>query len=463
MKTIFMTIYDGAITKNLLRTDFWKVLKEKKDLRFVFFVTPDKVDYYKEHFGGENVFVEVLPRDEFNRNLIYRILTDVLLNSIPTNTVKIREYNRFYLRRGPILKRLSLFIIRRILWYLSKLSLWRRLLRYIYKFFASKSFTPYFEKYRPDLVFAPNMIATEDMQVIGEAKKRGVKTLGMIKSWDSITSKVFIMFKPDKLIVYSPLLKQELIKYSDFPLENILISGIPQFDAYRDKDIIVPREEFLGKLGLDPKKKTIMFCASGDIYAPYDMEILDILNNFIKSGQFAVPVNVLIRPHPKYDAYDALIAQKYPEFIVDRPGKYVHKTSLGSWEFENRDIVHLANSLKHADIVINTSSTMGLESCIFNTPVINIAFDGYHIVPYWLSTRRFCDYNHVDYLLKTGGMRNAKSKEEFLTYINDYLKNPGLDEEGRKRMVREQLHFTDGKSGERIANYLLEMFYEKQH
>ena len=456
MKTIFMTIYDGAIAKNLLRTDFWKVLKVKNDLRVVLFATPDKAPYYREKFGAKNVFIESLPRDEFNKNIIYRIFTELVLNSIHTNTVKIRQYNRFFISRGNFPKRLILWVLRRIIWYLGALKIWRNFLRFIYKFFASASFAPYFDKYQPDLVFAPNMVSTEDSQILLEAKKRNIKTLGMIKSWDNLTSKTFILVRPDKLIVHNPKIKEEAAKYGDFPVENIFISGIPQYDFYLRKDVILPREDFFRNFNLDPQKKLIFFCAPGDIYAPDDEENIDILHRYFKEGKIQHPVNVLISIHPKYNFKTNSFEDKYSPFVFVRIGTYP-KEALSAWEFEDKDIVYLINCLYHSDIVINTASTMTIEACILDRPVISIAFDGRQKKKYWLSTRRYCDLEHYSNLIKAGGVRLAKNPEELLFSINQYLENPTLNRKGRERIAKEQLYKLDGRSGQRIGNFLLEM------
>jgi len=151
--------------------------------------------------------------------------------------------------------------------------------------------------------------------------------------------------------------------------------------------------------------------------------------------------------------------ERYKPFILTRIGTYPRE-HLSSWEFEDRDIVHLINCLYHSNIVINTASTMTIESCIFNKPVISIAFDGYKKRNYWTSVRRFCDYNHYSNLIKAGGVRVAKNPEELLVLINEYLANPELDNKGRKRIVEEQLYKLDGKSGERIGNFLLEFLYQ---
>ena len=66
-------------------------------------------------------------------------------------------------------------------------------------------------------------------------------------------------------------------------------------------------------------------------------------------------------------------------------------------------------------------------------------------------------YNHLYYqnLIKSGGIRFVKNKQELAKWINIYLKNPDIDKEGRKRIVKEQCWQIDGRAGERVADFLV--------
>jgi hypothetical protein len=50
--------------------------------------------------------------------------------------------------------------------------------------------------------------------------------------------------------------------------------------------------------------------------------------------------------------------------------------------------------------------------------------------------------------------------EELTDYINSYLRDPELDGIGRRKIREEQCWKLDGKSGERIANYILKYLDE---
>ena len=46
--------------------------------------------------------------------------------------------------------------------------------------------------------------------------------------------------------------------------------------------------------------------------------------------------------------------------------------------------------------------------------------------------------------------------------IAEYLGDPSIDAEGRRRMVQEQCQFLDGRSSERVATYVVETLRESR-
>jgi hypothetical protein len=69
---------------------------------------------------------------------------------------------------------------------------------------------------------------------------------------------------------------------------------------------------------------------------------------------------------------------------------------------------------------------------------------------------RFYRPNHVHYqpIVKSGGVKIVYSIDELIHSINSYLDNPGLDRDGRKRIIEEHCFKLDGKSGQRIGKFI---------
>jgi CDP-glycerol glycerophosphotransferase (TagB/SpsB family) len=117
---------------------------------------------------------------------------------------------------------------------------------------------------------------------------------------------------------------------------------------------------------------------------------------------------------------------------------------------------HLGDTLCHADVVVNVASTISIEACIFDTPVVNINFDGPGESPYVKSARRYYSFTHYVNITSRHAVRVAASADELVNAVAAYLANPALDAAGRKQVVLDQCQFTDGRSAERVIQCVLD-------
>jgi hypothetical protein len=119
-------------------------------------------------------------------------------------------------------------------------------------------------------------------------------------------------------------------------------------------------------------------------------------------------------------------------------------------DFMMENTRHLADTLHHSDVVLNVASTLAIEASIFDTPVINIGFDGQPG-----SNSRLMEWHygstHFQKVVRSGAVRIAQSADEMIALINQYLIDPSLDAAGRRRIVEDQCAFTDGRSAGRVA------------
>jgi hypothetical protein len=89
--------------------------------------------------------------------------------------------------------------------------------------------------------------------------------------------------------------------------------------------------------------------------------------------------------------------------------------------------------------------------------VVNVAWDGFSTVPYEKSCRRYYNFNHYKKIVETGGVTIAQDLEETIKQIQRYLDDPTHEAAGRAKIREEQCYKLDGRSGERIGNYLIEL------
>ncbi len=443
MKTLFITISDGEVSKNILYTDVFRRLAEH--YRLVLFVNPRKVEYFAKSFGSERVAIEAMPAP--SSAVMEEFFADLFLYSLHTQSILVKiEYS--YRSGGSSIGK----VIKLLLWTLGALYPYRVLGRLFYRLVPDHSFDQYFTHYKPALVFAANLTSMEDARILAAARRFRVKSVGLPKGWDNLTLKTFLPVFPDELLVQTMLMKDDAVRL-DYPVTRIRVVGFPKFDVYAQWEKLSSRQDFMQRLGLDPNRKLILYAGAGDQLAPHDEEILAEFLQAVEDGEIPGSPQVLVRPHPKYKyRTDTLPPRDF--WKLDRPGK---AASAGvSFEFGEDEVVHLMNSLYHCDLLIHTVSTLGIEAAIFDRPSITIAYDGAASPPQGLSVARYYQYEHMARVLKAGGMKMARNFDELVRLTTECLDNSAHDSAARSRMVAENTYKV-GTAGERVADEIIHM------
>ncbi len=463
MKTIAITISHGLLVRNLLRTDVLGVLKADRGIRVAPVILPLTSFYGNKEFAAEfndkNVAVVNWPHKLNGVEWMLRKLEDMAFFNINhVETIKIKED---VLRKKNFPKWLLFAKVKKIL------GRNRNLLKAMEMFdrsvfsYKNKKYWEVFGENKPSLVFSTDFLCTYDWGLVKAAKHFNVPVIAMVASWDHLT-KGMLPTKFDRVIVWNDFLKEQLIDYYGYKPEEIFVSGIPQFDYYvKLEGKALPRAKFLREVGAKPSQKLITYTTSPPTLAPYEQDVIEMICEAIKGDKIKYPAHLHVRFHPGDDfrRYEKL--QKYSDILTfERPGKSISSANY-VWNPDLEDMTHYVGLLKNSDVVINVCSTVSIDASAFDTPVINIAFDGREQRPYWDSTRRYYDYTHYKRIVRTKGVRAVKSEDELIKGINDYLADPALDRAGRRRIVKEMSYKFDGRSGERIAKYILKFLNER--
>ncbi|MFI5179206.1 MAG: CDP-glycerol glycerophosphotransferase family protein [Vicinamibacterales bacterium] len=234
-------------------------------------------------------------------------------------------------------------------------------------------------------------------------------------------------------------------------LDRIAVAGPPQFDSYF-RGSRASRADFCRTVGLDPSRRIITLATIPPSKFPHHAFVIDRLLEAMASGAIREPADLLIRLHPRdelrhYDAY-----RGRPHVVVEKAFRPTAARSGDGMDvdFMAENTRHLADTLHHSDVVLNVASTLAIEASIFDTPVINIGFDGQPG-----SNRALMEWHygstHFQKVVRSGAVRIAQSSAEMVDLINRYVADPSLDADGRRRIVAEQCEFTDGRSFQRVA------------
>ncbi len=203
-------------------------------------------------------------------------------------------------------------------------------------------------------------------------------------------------------------------------------------------------------MGLDSVKKTILFAPVGNRYIKNNL-----LDKTVAETLGGLDVNLLIRVPPSdYASLDGIKATK-ANVVFDVVGRGSPRGNIDRKlnEMGRADDDSLVAELSYCDVVVTGHSTITIDAAAFNKPVVLIAFDEVPR-PFNESIRRYykCDYYLP--ITKSGGVRFAETREALNPLVLRYLKDPRLEEVGRRRIVEEQAYRFDGKATERLVEAL---------
>ena len=452
MRTVFITSFFGLSARNILSTDILSILAGDSSTRVVILAPKKKQENYSKNFSAANVIVEGVDfKDAAVKGIkletaaeswLERIFFSLALNASDTSSRRVIRIEERH-NKGRYLQTAFHWILAK----LSNLKIFRRLVRTMDQLLLPKNhFSDLFEKYRPDVIFATDIYHEHDVQIMREAKARKIKVVGMVRAWDNITSHGMNRIVPDKLIVQTPRIKEEAVRYVDILSDNIFVSGIPHYDRYFTEKRS-SREELFKSLNLDPKKKTVFLAPPSNIYTrdnPISVAV-------IKELAAIKDVQLIIRLYMVGNVDLGDIKPIPGKIAIDAPPQHINFVEA---DLAPKEDAHLADLLYHSDVVIAFASTLGIDAAAFGKPVVFIGFDA-SPRPYWKSLRQYYDFDHQRYLLETGGVRLAKTMEELKRDVSGYLENPNLDQEERKKIADLFCWKMDGKSGERVGNFLV--------
>ena len=441
-KTIFISSYHSLISRNILQAEILNILT-KKNFRVVILVFPSKVKYFDDNFKKENIeIVGIKPKESFLDSWIYFISVSLVSveNLFVGGLLNQKMYFKFYLAHL-------------IHYIFAKFFISKTILKFIAGVLVKKNtYSGLFEKYKPNLVFSTDIYDTSDRELIKEAKKYGIATVGMVRSWDNVTTKGVMLAVPDKIIVPNEILKDELQEYNKINPDKISISGIPHYDG-----CVMPRkisrEEFFKKMHLDPGKKLILFSPAGSILYKHDGEVLKLFQEFKSRNVFSKKVQFLVR-FPPTDTISLDGFGGDPEFVLDQPGVNISGVKKES-ELTKEGAEHLNDSLYYSDIVITLTSTMAIDAAVFDKPAIIFSIKRNKSD----DIKKFLKYTHYRKFIDFKFCKLAISKSELVKYINEYLKNSNLDKGKRSELVKKYCYKLDGNSSMRVAKVLLESIH----
>ena len=446
-KRLMLLLPTGMTVRNILSTNVLKYLLKNQKIEIICCIKePSKyksnfnmegikyIDFYKKKYSFSSFLLSIL-RYRFEYIKSNQSIEILKKGPIQKNYL----YNFFSVLRYPFPGSMKIY------------QFFFKMLKFTY--IPHKEIINQLDNYKPDLIFATHIVTKDEFDYIATAKIKKIPVLGMIKSFDNLTSKGFIPIAPDFAFLWNDIMKEELVKIYNYEKKKAFVTGIPHFDIYQKKPII-SREKFSKKFNFCPKKYIILFATNHLSLSPDDNDNIVYISKYLDK----LNANLLVRIHPNDDP-DRYKLMKLKNVYFHCPGISEGKDA-GKRVSYNNFLNDLRDNLFFADVTINTASTMTLDASAMNKPIINIGYD-FRKKPYHRSVKRYYDLLHYKPIMKLKATSLATSKSELIKLISDYLENPMIKNEERKKLNHLMLSKYNGKACLNIADIINKILFKE--
>lgn len=461
LKTIFLSLPYPMTVRNLLRNPFFDYLTQR--FRVVIFSSFHNDPEFIREFKRENVFFEPLLFD-FKKNIFDRQLFKAhrfgdryffthrkSVHGKPLQKIIKEKFGK----RDEYLARMTgkLFIL------FPCINAW--LTGYVQKMYVSRYYQQKIDQYKPSFIFSTHPFVDSDIQMVINAKRKGIPTASMIHSWDNLTSKGRMLENPDSLVVWNDIMRDEaLALYPQLETEKICVSGIPQHDYLVNDNWVMERSEFLKSIGADPSKKVITYISRGGKYSNYkENENISAILEALRKNGFAEGSQLIIREvHLLGRTQYRTTLGPQPHVVYDVPDISFHPTMNDQYRWSNnpQSLYHLGNLLKHSDVVINYASTITLDALYFDVPIIWPIYEWKEMDDRAReeSGSHELENSHLQPILKSQAVQLADSPAHLVEIVNEALQDPSRFSSQRKKLCAQYNPEFDGNAGIRIAKFI---------
>jgi hypothetical protein len=309
----------------------------------------------------------------------------------------------------------------------------------------------------PDVLLTTGPFQFEQPAIVANAKKLGIPTLALIPSWDNISTKNRMVLKCDGYLTWSEQARSELREFYPFTRQlPVYLVGAPQFDIFFQDHFYRSREAFCATQGLRADQPIILYAIGSPNFLRGERYGALYLAEQLMRGELG-DVQMIVRPHPIHDNAEMteLFRPFFPRVIIQKTAEA--GTALTARTQDERDIVEWVNSFRHADVVVNLSSTVTIDAAIFDRPVVNLDYDPGPGQP---DQELIKDVNHrwthFKPVAESGGVWLVNNHSEMLEAVKTYLAHPELHREKRRQIAEYVCGYIDGQCGERMAQAVVD-------
>ena len=459
MKNLGVVITDGVGFRNFILTDFIKEAKANFDEVIIFSCLPKAI--YKE-FDLKCKIIELAVFEESFYTWFFRKAKEVthlqlhakgnfgIEDNLHITRSKAKNPRGFATRL--IHKWSKVFHSEKLI---LKYNVWQQ--RTFSSNQITKEYVALLQENNISILFFTHQRPPFIAPLIYAAEKLKIKTSAFIFSWDNLASKGRMAGNFDFYLVWSDLMKKELLSfYQSIVEERIKVVGTPQFEPYALTRFGHEKTAFLQKFKID-NNDPIVFFTCNDASSENDPIYLEVLAKFISEAKLIKKVNLIVRTSPAEEPirFENLIKKfpfiiwNFPDWNISREG---HQEAWTQRVPTIEDLNDLKSLLKYCDLCINVLSTITLDAFIFEKPVINPVFGNKDNG--WFDDQKFLKYKHLSKLVDSHSTNIVKNEKEYLDAINAVLKGEDNKEREREAFLKLQIGEPLLNTSSRIAETL---------
>jgi hypothetical protein len=323
---------------------------------------------------------------------------------------------------------------------------------------TTRKYDELFGRLKPDLVFNGSHIHGFAGELpLRVAKAMGIKTAGFIFSWDNLTSRSRVMVPYDYWFVWHEGMKRQLLGlYPRIRPEAVFVTGTPQLDFHFRPEFVLSRSELCRRIGIDPNRPFILYTTGIDRHFMKEHLHVETVIRSLMEMPLSTRPQLVVRNYIKGTSPEmkAMCARNIPG-VVFPPMLWDMAWATPRYE----DLELYCSLVQHAAMSINAASTVTLEFYLKDKPVINLDFDppGSNL-PYCDGYKRHIRFDHFLPVAQSGGSLVAQSEKDMESMIREGIANPKTGSAERQRYMKDVFgNLLDGKSGQRVAETLLEL------
>jgi hypothetical protein len=313
-----------------------------------------------------------------------------------------------------------------------------------------------FEEIKPSLVFNGSHVHSQiAIPAVQAAQWLGIPTASFIFSWDNLTSQGRIMPPYDYYLVWNEAIRDQLLGiYGSVKPEQVFVTGTPQFDFHFKPDFYWTREEFCSRVGADPARPIVLYSTGMANHMPGEPRIVEGIADILGQMHEFGPPQLLVRVYPKdrTGRFEELKRRRADILFPETPWEPAWLTP------RIEDAYLLTNTLRHVAAGINVASTVSLELCMFDKPVINVGYNPPGVDTGFVDYRRYYEFDHYRPLVQSGAVALAESEADLRDLLRKALGDPQAASLERRALIEAMFgRDLDSGAGMRVAEFLLKL------